>query len=80
MTAQDVADQIGDITIKAGDDTVVLPDAPDGFTFTLTGSDKPEVIDPETGAITRTNEEETVVITITVTAEDGTTATKRCYS
>lgn len=76
MTAQDVADQIGDITIKAGDDTVVLPDAPDGFTFTLTGSDKPEVIDPETGAITRTNEEETVVITITVTAEDGTTATK----
>ena len=76
MTAQDVADQIGDIIIKAGDDTVVLPDAPDGFTFTLTGSDKPEVIDPETGAITRTNEEETVVITITVTAEDGTTATK----
>ncbi len=50
MTAQDVADQIGGyIPVTADDETLILPEVPEGFTIAINTSSNEEVIDPESG-------------------------------
>ena len=77
MTAQDVADQIGGyIPVTADDETLILPEVPEGFTIAINTSSNEEVIDPATGAIRHTDKDEEVKLTFTVTKEsDSSTAT-----
>lgn len=77
MTAQDVADQIGGyIPVAADDETLTLPEVPEGFTIAINTSSNEEVIDPATGAIRHTDKDEEVKLTFTVTKEsDSSTAT-----
>ena len=74
MNAQVVADSLGDMEIVFNEETISLPNVPEGYTVTIEDSDRTEIIDID-GTVTHTDSYETVKLTLKV-ENDGDTARK----
>ena len=74
MTAQVVADSLGDMEVAFNETDITLPEVLEGYTVAIVDSDRKDIIDTD-GAVTHTDSYETVQLTLEVkNGED--TATK----